>query len=90
MNPIRAPAPAIDRSWILQSVADGECAMPNPLRSADKYRKVAEEFSDRAKGASSAFLREYYQRVTDRYLSLADDELRSAEKRRIGRRAQRA
>jgi hypothetical protein len=64
--------------------------MPNPLSRADKYRKVAAEFSDRAKGASSAFLREYYQRVTERYLSLADDELRSTEKSRIRRPARRA
>jgi hypothetical protein len=61
--------------------------MPNPSSRADKYREVAPEFSDRAKGASSAFLREYYKRVTERYLLLADGELRSAEKERIGRQA---
>ncbi len=53
--------------------------MPNPLSRADKYRKVAAEFSDRAASASSAFLRSYYQRVVDRYLSLAEGELRVAE-----------
>jgi hypothetical protein len=63
--------------------------MPNPLSRADKYRKVAAEFSDRAEGASSALIREYYQRVTERYHSLADGELRSAERRRISPRAQR-
>jgi len=52
--------------------------MPNPLSTADKYRKVAAEFSERAKSASSAFLRSYYQRVVERYLLLAEDELRLA------------
>jgi hypothetical protein len=54
-----------------------ERVMPNPLSRADKYRKVAAEFSDRAASASSAFLRSYYQRVVDRYLSLAEGELRA-------------
>jgi hypothetical protein len=53
--------------------------MPNPLSMADKYRKVAGEFSDRAKSASSVFLRSYYQRVVERYLLLAEDELRLAD-----------
>jgi hypothetical protein len=53
--------------------------MSNALSRADKYRKVAAEFSDRAASASSAFLRSYYQRVVERYLSLAEGELRMAK-----------
>jgi len=53
--------------------------MVNPL-SAEECRKVAAEFSDRAKNASSAFLRRYYQRVVKRYLLLAEGDLRSAER----------
>ena len=53
--------------------------MGNPL-STEECRKVAAEFSDRAKSASSAFLRRYYQRVVKRYLLLAEGDLRSAER----------
>ena len=53
--------------------------MVNPL-NAEECRKVAAEFSDRAKNASSAFLRRYYQRVVKRYLLLAEGDLRSAER----------
>ena len=52
--------------------------MGNPL-STEECRKVAAEFSDRAKSASSAFLRRYYQRVVKRYLLLAEGDLRSAQ-----------
>jgi hypothetical protein len=54
-------------------------SMGNPL-STEECRKVAAEFSDRAKSASSAFLRRYYQRVVKRYLLLAEGDLRSAER----------
>jgi hypothetical protein len=63
--------------------------MPNPLSRADKYRKVAAEFSDRAKSASSAFLRSYYQRVAERYLSLGEGELRLAERESVSTRRNR-
>jgi hypothetical protein len=53
--------------------------MVNPL-STDECRKVAADFSDRAKSASSVFLRRYYQRVVKRYLLLAEGDLRSVEK----------
>jgi hypothetical protein len=36
-----------------------------------RYRKEAAEFSDLAKNASTQFLRDYYQRLAERYLSHA-------------------
>ena len=48
--------------------------MSYPLSRADLYRKVAAEFSDLAKSASSDFSRGYYQRTAERYQSLAEGE----------------
>jgi hypothetical protein len=58
-----------------------ECVMPDLLNCADKYQKVAAEFSDRARGAPSALLRSYYQAIVERYQVLAESELRLAEGR---------
>jgi hypothetical protein len=49
--------------------------MRDPLITAHRYRKVAAEFSNYAKSASSDFPRSYYKRVAQRYQLLADDEL---------------
>ena len=49
--------------------------MRDPLITAHRYRKVAAEFSNYAKSASSDFPSSYYKRVAQRYQSLADDEL---------------
>ena len=49
--------------------------MRDPLITAHRYRKVAAEFSNYAKSASSDFPRSYYERIAQRYQSLADDEL---------------
>jgi hypothetical protein len=49
--------------------------MRDPLIRAHRYRKVATEFSNFAKSASSDFPRIYYQRVSERYQLLADGEL---------------
>jgi hypothetical protein len=49
--------------------------MQDPLIRAHHYRRVATEFSNFAKSASSDFPRSYYQRVAERYQLLADGEL---------------
>ena len=40
---------------------------------AERDRKEAAKFSDLAKSASSPFLRDYYLRIAERYLSLEGD-----------------
>ena len=49
-----------------------ERVMFDPLSKADRYRTVAAEFANLAKSASSDFSRGYYQRVAERYQSLAE------------------
>jgi hypothetical protein len=49
--------------------------MRDPLSRAYRYRKVAAEFFDLAKSASSDFACGYYQRIAERYQLLADGEL---------------
>jgi hypothetical protein len=46
--------------------------MFDPLSKADRYRTVATEFANLAKSASSDFSRGYYQRIAERYQSLAE------------------
>jgi len=46
--------------------------MFDPLSKADRYRTVAAEFANLAKSASSEFSRGYYQRIAERYQSLAE------------------
>jgi hypothetical protein len=43
--------------------------MTGPSR-AERIRKEAMKFSDLAESAPSPFLRDYYQRIAERYLSL--------------------
>jgi hypothetical protein len=52
----------------------------NPLVTADRFRKVAGEYSDLAKDASSPFLRGYFGRIAEDYLSRADGELKVVER----------
>ena len=47
-------------------------ARSDPLSKADRYRTVAAQFANLAKSASSDFSRGYYQRVAERYQSLAE------------------
>lgn len=54
--------------------------MHDAMSGAERYRKEAAEFSDLAKGASSDFVRGNYQRIAQWYLSLAEGELRLAER----------
>jgi hypothetical protein len=39
----------------------------DPSRRADRYQKVAGEYYDMAKAATSPFLRAYYQRTAEEY-----------------------
>jgi hypothetical protein len=53
--------------------------MQDPAKRAERYEKVAEEYAELAKGASSPFLRAYYQRIADQYRMHAQGELRVIE-----------
>jgi hypothetical protein len=54
--------------------------MQEPSNKADLYRKVAAEYSELAKNATSPFLRSYYQRIAEEYLVRVEGELRFAER----------
>jgi hypothetical protein len=54
--------------------------MQQTSNKADLYRKVAAEYSDLAKNATSPFLRGYYQRIAEDYLVRVEGELRFAER----------
>ena len=54
--------------------------MPEPSNKADLYRKVAAEYAELAKNATSPFLRSYYQRIAEEYLVRVEGELRFAER----------
>jgi hypothetical protein len=49
--------------------------MSYPSSKTDRYLKVAAEFSDLAKTASSDFSRTYYQRTAERYQALAAGQI---------------
>ena len=49
--------------------------MSYPSSKTDRYLKVAAEFSDLAKSASSDFSRTYYQRTAERYQALAAGQI---------------
>ena len=49
--------------------------MLDPLNKTDRYRTVAAQFANLAKSASSDFPRAYYQRIAERYQSLAEGHL---------------
>jgi len=62
-----------------------ETTMEDPLsktrmKRADRYQKVAGEYYDLAKAASSPFLREYFQRTAEEYRVRAQGELRLLER----------
>ena len=50
--------------------------MIDPSSTLGRELKAAEEFFELAKGASNPFVREYYRRVAERYLS-SHGELKS-------------
>jgi hypothetical protein len=47
--------------------------MMDQLSRAERNRKEAAKFSDLSKTATSPFLRDYYRRIAERYLSLEGD-----------------
>jgi hypothetical protein len=54
--------------------------MPDdPLSAAQRFRKVADEFSDKAKSASTRFIRDFYQRIAQRYLLHAENQMKLAK-----------
>ena len=55
--------------------------MIDPLSIVGRELKTAEEFFALAKNANSPFMREYYRRVAERYLS-SQGELKSLKKER--------
>jgi hypothetical protein len=55
--------------------------MIDPLSMVGRELKTAEEFFALAKNANSPFMREYYRRVGERYLS-SQGELKSLKKER--------
>jgi hypothetical protein len=54
--------------------------MRDPTKRADRYQKVAWEYCELAKEASSPFLRAYFQRVAEEYRLRAQGELRVLER----------
>jgi hypothetical protein len=52
--------------------------MPGPLSAAERYRKDAAEFSELAESADTAFMRDYYRRLAQRYLLHAENQERTA------------
>jgi hypothetical protein len=54
-------------------------SMQDRAKRAERYRKVAEEYAELAKDASSPFLRAYYQRIAEQYRMRAEGELKVLE-----------
>ena len=50
-----------------------------PLDRAERYRKVAVQYSDFAGACISPFLRGFYRRIAEDYLARAEVALRAAE-----------
>jgi hypothetical protein len=53
--------------------------MPDPVSRVDRYRKMAADFSDLAKGASTDFARRYFERLAKQYSLLEQAEFPVAE-----------
>ena len=56
--------------------------MIDPSSTLGRELKAAEDFFELAKSASSPFMRAYYHRVAERYLS-SEGELKSPKKDRV-------
>jgi hypothetical protein len=56
----------------------------DPLARAERYRKVAVQYSDFAGACISPFLRGFYRRIAEDYLSRAEAALRAAESEAAG------
>ena len=53
--------------------------MADPVNRVDRYRRMAAEFSDLAKDASTDFARRYFERLAKQYLLLEQAEFAAAE-----------
>jgi hypothetical protein len=53
--------------------------MPDPLIAAERYRKDAAEFSELAKTAETAFVRDYYGRLAQQFLMHAENQEKLAK-----------
>jgi hypothetical protein len=56
--------------------------MQDPVKRSARYEKMADEYAELAKDASSPFLRAYFQRIAEQYRMHAADELKPAEQER--------
>jgi hypothetical protein len=63
-------------------MAKGVRLMQSPLSTVERYQKVAAEYSDFAKTASSPFLRAYYRHTGEEYRLRADRGL--GKRTRVG------
>ena len=52
------------------------------LSKAERYRKAANKYGEMAKQAEPGYLAEVFRKVAVRYVFMAEDELREAERRR--------
>jgi hypothetical protein len=52
--------------------------MPDPLSTAVRYRSNAAKFSELSKDAVNPFFRDYYERLSQRYLLHAENQERIA------------
>jgi hypothetical protein len=53
--------------------------MKSSVSRAERYRKVAAEYSELAEGTYSPMLRAYYERIAHQYREHANGELRAVE-----------
>ena len=58
--------------------------MQDPLRKAEWYRKQANKYGELAKNAQPAYLSDVYRKVAVRYVFMAEDLLRRADKQDNG------
>jgi hypothetical protein len=62
-----------------ERVVDDWLTREAPLARAERYRKVAVQYSDFAGACISPFLRGFYRRIAEDYLARAEVALRAAE-----------
>jgi hypothetical protein len=58
---------------------DAFCRIQDPVKRSARYEKMADEYAELAKDASSPFLRAYFQRIAEQYRMYAAGELKPAE-----------
>jgi hypothetical protein len=56
---------------------DPFCRIQDPVKRSARYEKMADEYAELAKDASSPFLRAYFQRIEEQYRMHAAGELRT-------------